>query len=90
MTKVPQLMSDRERMIANAGKFVVQRMYSNTPIDYLCLPFFDKHHEFATIFDTLEAADAAAEIENEKSNTIQHHCRAVVLVNNLDGPRIYL
>lgn len=96
MTKVPQLMSDRPRLKANAGKFIVERLFSNTPVDVLVMPFFERDvdGEFVTIFDTLEAADAAASIMNEKMEPYPGKkqipvCRAVQLVNDLNGPRIY-
>lgn len=96
MRKVPQIMSDRPRYRANAGKFIVQRLFSNTPVDVLVMPFFDRDvdGEAVTIFDTLEAADAAASLMNETmepfAGTAQIPvCRSVQIVNNLNGPRIY-
>lgn len=96
MTKVPQIMSDRPRYQANAGKFIVQRLFSNTPVDVLVMPFFDRdtNGEAVTIFDTLEAADAAAALMNERMEPFPGHkqvpvCRAVQIVNDLNGPRIY-
>jgi hypothetical protein len=96
MTKVPQIMSDRPRYQANAGKFIVQRLFSNTPIDVLVLPFWDRDvdGEAVTIFDTLEAADAAAALMNEQMEPLPGYAqipvaRAVHLVNALNGPRIY-
>ena len=96
MTKVPQIMSDRPRYQANAGKFIVQRLFSNTPIDVLVMPFWDRDvdGEAVTIFDTLEAADAAAALMNDSMEPLPGYaqipvCRAVQIVNDLNGPRIY-
>lgn len=90
MEKVPQLMSDRSRLVENVGKFIVERLHANIPVDVLCMPFFDRDvdGEAVTLFDTLEAADAAASLMNETQER-PFKCRAVHLVDNLNGPRIY-
>lgn len=96
MTKVPQIKSDRPRYQANTGKFIVQRLYANTPMDVLVMPFFDQDvdGEFVTIFDTLEAADAAASLMNDKMEPFHGKaqipvCRSVRIVDDINGPRIY-
>lgn len=96
MTKVPQIKSDRPRYQGNVGKFIVQRLFSNTPVDVLVMPFFDRDvdGEAVTIFDTLEAADAAASLMNEKMLPFPGKaqipvCRAVQIVNDINGPRLY-
>lgn len=95
MNKVPQLMSDRPRHKANAGKFIVERLRANHRFGVLCMPIFDDDAdgEAVTIFDTLDAADAAASLINDKAAKPDTGpvliCRTVQLVARLGGDRIY-
>lgn len=94
MTKVPQLMSDRPRMVANTGKFIVRCLHGNNPYGVLSGDTIveDVDGELATVFSTLNEADDAAAVADARGgkfrNVALRH-QSVHLVDDLNGPRIY-
>jgi hypothetical protein len=94
MNKVPQLMSDRPRMVASAGKFIVEAMIPAGVYGVLAGDriVHDPDATQVTIFETLDEADAAAkaaDARGEKFRNVAFRHRTVHLVNNLNGPRIW-
>jgi len=94
MHKVPQLMSDRPRMVAATGKFIVEAMIPLGTYGVLAGDkiIHDPDATQVTIFDSLEEADAAAtaaDARGEKFRNVALRHRTVHLVDNINGPRIY-
>lgn len=94
MTKVPQLMSDRPRMVANTGKFIVEALIPAGVYGVLAGEkiVHDPDATQVTIFDSLKDADAAAaaaDARGGKFRNVALRHRTVHLVDNLNRPRIY-
>lgn len=94
MKKVPQLLSDRSRHVANVGKFIVEAIWVNHVFGVMSDGKIvdDPTGERATIFDTLEDAEAAAvaaDVRGEKFRNVALRHRPCHLVDSFSTPRLY-